>query len=128
MTSKPRKAIIDSVSMSDERSTRGSVFDRLGAKQTMSHQQSYHQIRSSSTKMQPSSSKYEMMNSDPRSKLDSVHSSHSRHFHNQYGQEPNPHYQSQDVYYNKSNRNSAGKQMIKSKINKPDDYHDQYKK
>lgn len=138
MASKPRKPI-DPLSLSEER-TRGSVFDRLGAKQTISQQHhppppAYHQMRTSSNKMQ--SSKYEINhhNSDARRKLDSsMHSSHPRHFNNQYGQ-PEPtqyhHPQHQQDAYNKTNRNSGNKQMmLKSKINKPDDYnhHDQYKK
>lgn len=126
MTSKPRKPIDP---MNDERVARGSVFDRLGAKQTISqqHQQNYHQIRSSSNKMQSSSSKYD--NTDARRKLDSsMHSSHPRNFNNQFTQDSNQQQQPSDIYFNKTNRNSGNKQMLKSKINKLDDFNHQFKK
>lgn len=132
MASKPRKPM-DSA-MSDERA-RGSVFDRLGAKQTMSQPPYHHQIRSSSNKMQ--SSKYENsdypLKSEARRKLDhpaSYHtSSHNRHYGsssgsgNQYAQESNYSQQQPPPF-----RPQTSKPVIKSKINKDDlHHHDPYK-
>lgn len=124
MASKPRKLIDPAM---DDR-TRGSVFDRLGAKQ----QQQYHQqIRSSSSNKMQSSSKYDSSidypKTDSRRKVEnpSYHhsSSHNRHLSsgNQFiGQD------TQQIY---RERASSNKHVIKSKINKEDQQHyDQFKK
>lgn len=128
MASKPRKPM-DSA-MGDDRA-RGSVFDRLGAKQTMTQSQQaayHHQIRSSSNKMQ--SSKYENSDYQPKSEARRNHpasyhsSSHNRHYNagNQYA--PDPGYSQQPF----RPQASGSKPVIKSQIAKEDlHHHDPYK-